>query len=135
MFILSIESIAQIAHEANRAYCAIIGDLTQLSWDDAPNWQKDSCIAGVEAILLDPSLTPEESHKSWFNHKLKDGWSWGPVKDPEKKEHPCMVSYDKLPPEQRIKDYLFQAVVRSLLPFLEPGEPIPSPAPFPPQES
>lgn len=42
------------------------------------------------------------------------GWKYGPVKDPERKEHPCFVPYDGLPPEQRAKDYLFRAVVHQL---------------------
>ena len=39
----------------------------------------------------------------------------GPVKDPEKKEHPCFLPYDELPLSQRIKDYLFTAVVEAAL--------------------
>jgi hypothetical protein len=46
--------------------------------------------------------------------KEADGWKHGPVKDPEKKEHPCMVPYGQLPAEQRAKDYLFIAVVKAM---------------------
>jgi hypothetical protein len=48
-----------------------------------------------------------------------DGWKYGPVKDPEKKEHPCFVPYDRLPTEQKAKDYIFGAVVKSLAPILD----------------
>ena len=36
-------------------------------------------------------------------------------KDPEAKTHPCMVPYECLPWEQRVKDYLFISVSKALL--------------------
>jgi hypothetical protein len=45
--------------------------------------------------------------------KKADGWVYGEVKDPEKKEHPCLVEYEELPKDQQAKDSLFIAVVRS----------------------
>lgn len=41
---------------------------------------------------------------AWVSYKAADGWRYGPFKDPVAKTHPCMVPYDKLPPEQRVKD-------------------------------
>lgn len=107
-----IELLARIAHEANRAYCLSLGDLSQAPWDEAPDWQKQSAIAGVKGALA--GNTPEESHKSWVAHKLADGWVYGPVKDPEKKTHPCMVSYEYLPPDQLKKDAIFTLVIRAV---------------------
>jgi hypothetical protein len=107
------EHIAFVAHEVNRAYCAAIGDSSQPAWEKAPRWQKDSAIEGVRAHLQHPR-TPEESHQLWLDHKAADGWKYGPVKDPDKKEHPCFVPYAELPAEQRVKDHLFAAVVRSM---------------------
>jgi hypothetical protein len=49
-----------------------------------------------------------------MEHKEKYGWVYGEVKDAEKKTHPCMVPYEKLPIEQRVKDYLFKAVIDSI---------------------
>lgn len=106
------EFIAKVAHEVNRAYCLGLGDDSQIPWNDAPDWQRKSAITGVE-FLLDNDATPEETHMSWLKEKQEDGWVWGPVKDPEKKEHPCFVPYHKLPIEQRVKDYLFKAVIDS----------------------
>jgi hypothetical protein len=105
--------IARIAHEVNRAYCLSIGDASQPAWEEAPQWQKDSAIAGVDAHLANPKISPKESHEAWLIHKLEDGWVFGPVKDPVAKQHPCIVPYELLPQEQRTKDYLFGAVVRS----------------------
>jgi len=41
-----IKNIAQVAHEANRAHCRMLGDLHQPSWDEAPEWQKAGCHPG-----------------------------------------------------------------------------------------
>lgn len=111
---LSNEAIARVCHEVNRAYCASIGDHSQLRWEDAPDWQKQSAVNGVSFTLASPDAKPSDSHVSWLAEKERDGWKYGPVKDPAKKEHPCFVPYDELPVEQRTKDYLFQAVVRAL---------------------
>jgi hypothetical protein len=111
--VMEVEDIARIAHEVNRAYCEAVADPSQLPWDEAPQWQKDSAVKGVRAALDNPSMTPEGSHKGWMAHKKADGWVYGPRKDPEKKQHPCMVPYDQLPLQQRVKDHLFLAVVNS----------------------
>lgn len=111
---INTQQIARIAHEVNRAYCQSIGDDSQPSWDDAPEWQKESALKGVELHLSNPGATPEQSHESWLAQKEADGWKYGPVKNPETKEHPCFLPYAELPAEQKAKDYLFRQVVHSL---------------------
>jgi len=111
---MKVEDIARACHEVNRAYCAAIGDNSQLAWEDAPDWQRESAMNGVEFTLVNPDAGPSASHESWLAEKERDGWTYGPVKNPAIKEHPCFVPYDELPTEQKVKDYLFQAVVRSL---------------------
>ena len=104
-------AIAKVAHEINRAYCASLGDETQAAWEDAPEWQRASAIAGVEMHLADPDATPEQSHESWLAQKLADGWTYGEVKDVQNKQHPCCVPYDQLPPAQKAKGRLFRVAV------------------------
>jgi RyR domain len=113
-----IEHIAKICHEANRAYCAALGDHSQPTWADAPDWQKQSAITGVKFIINNPDASPSASHDSWLAEKKRDGWRYGEVKDPVAKTHPCYVPYDQLPMEQRAKDYIFGAVVRAASPVL-----------------
>lgn len=108
-----LEKIARTAHEVNRAYCNAIGDNSQLPWDESPEWQRKSAINGVAFHLDNCDVTPEQSHENWMREKAADGWVYGEVKDPAKKEHPCMVPYSELPLSQRIKDVLFKAVVDS----------------------
>lgn len=111
-----VERAAAAAHEANRVYCLhVLGDASQPAWDDAPGWQKDSAKLGVKAVMANPDQTPEQSHASWLQHKRDTGWVYGPVKDPDVKEHPCMVPYDQLPVGQRVKDALFIATVKAVI--------------------
>lgn len=108
--------IARLCHEANRAYCLALGDTSQVPWDEAEQWQRDSAVKGVEFILANPEASPAASHESWLEEKRATGWSYGPVKDAEAKTHPCFVPYDELPIEQRAKDYIFGAIVRATPP-------------------
>ena len=103
--------IAKKCHEINRAYCAALGDTSQLPWDQAPEWQRQSAINGVQFHVEHQDAGPDASHNSWLEEKRRDGWKFGPVKDADKKEHPCFVPYDQLPSEQKAKDYLFKGVV------------------------
>ena len=107
-----IEVCAGAAHEANRLYCQMLGDFSQPAWETAPLWQRESAIEGVRGVLRGNS--PADSHASWLKHKEATGWKYGPAKDPEKKEHHCMVPYEQLPPEQKVKDLIFVGVVRAI---------------------
>jgi hypothetical protein len=106
---------AEAAHEANRVLCLALGDTSQPKWKDAPEWQMQSALNGVKMILDHPATTPEQSHEGWLEEKHETGWKYGPVKDPNKKEHPCFVPYNELPESQRLKDEMFGIVVRAVL--------------------
>jgi len=93
---------ARLCHEINRAYCAAIGDNSQDPWETAPAWQRASAVKGVHHVLENPDAGPSASHDSWLAEKRADGWKYGPVKDVEKKEHPCFVEYADLPVFQKI---------------------------------
>jgi len=49
---------------------------------------------------------------NWVDDKLKEGWIYGLVKDPEGKTHPCLVEYNELPEPQKKKD---EVVIRTYL--------------------
>lgn len=70
-----ITEVAKICHEANRAYCASLGDFSQTSWDEAPDWQRTSAVKGVEFHLNNPQASASASHESWLKEKQQDGWS------------------------------------------------------------
>lgn len=55
----NVEMIAKICHEANRAYCQALGDNSQVPWGEAPDWQKQSAVKGVEFHLSNPEAPPQ----------------------------------------------------------------------------
>jgi hypothetical protein len=116
---LTIEQIARICHEANASYCDSLGDHSQTSWDEAPEWQRESAIKGVEFHLANPEANASASHDSWLKEKVDGGWVYGEVKNPDLKQHPCIVPFEQLPIEQQAKDYLFKGIVHSLAQFVE----------------
>ena len=109
-----LQMAARAAHEANRAYCLVLLDNSQVAWEDAPDWQRESIVAGARSIRDNPSTTSKESHENWCLLKRENGWVYGPEKDSDLREHPCLVEYEELPPEQKFKDLLFGAVVRGV---------------------
>lgn len=113
----AVEAAARAAHEANRAWCLAHGDTSQPAWDDAPEWQTSSARKGVLGVIAGNG--PRESHEGWLAEKAATGWTYGPVKDPEAKTHPCFVPYDELPPLQHAKDGIFVGVVRAVIAAFE----------------
>ena len=111
---MTIGLIAAVAHETNRAYCRTLGDNSQPTWDEAPEWQRTSAINGVQFHIDNPHTDQSASHDNWLKEKYADGWKYGEVKDPEKKLHPCCVPYEDLPIPQQVKDALFVGVVRAM---------------------
>lgn len=107
-----VQRIAKTCHEANRAYCESVGDDSQMPWEQAPAWQRESACKGV-IFHLTGERKPSESHESWLAQKESEGWVYGDVKDFDKKTHPCMRPYNELPVEQRTKDYIFKGIVDS----------------------
>jgi hypothetical protein len=107
-------AIAEACHQANKALCTAFGDTSQPDWKDAPQWQRDSAIAGVAFCIENPAAPPSANHDAWMKDKLAGGWKHGAVKDPATKTHPCIVPYDGLPADQKAKDHVFKAIVGAL---------------------
>ena len=53
-------------------------------------------------IILPPELIEltekiaENVHDVWAQGRIKDGWTYGPVRDDDKKQTPCLVPYSDL---------------------------------------
>lgn len=107
-------AIARMCHQANKYWCEINGDTSQVDWEDAEQWQRDSAIKGVYFRMENPNAGSSAQHDHWLKDKLLDGWVYGAVKDAEKKTHPCLVPFSELPQFQQKKDKLFCAIVDAL---------------------
>ena len=97
---MNVIQIAELCHNVNRVYCLQIGDDSQPEWKEAPDWQRESAIDGVQKIVAGLRkgihVSAWDSHNSWLEHKIKDGWKHGETKDPEAKTHPNLLPFDKL---------------------------------------
>jgi len=120
-----ILACARVCHEANRALQVTLGEAASPPWDDAEDWMKETTCNGILFKIRNPLSSPSALHENWMIEKLASGWRYGEVKDVAKKEHPCLITYDKLPLGQRQKDELFNAIVRALL--LRPLTSVPEP--------
>lgn len=46
----------------------------------------------------------ENAHEIWAESRQAEGWSYGPQRDDEKKQNPCMVPYSLLPESEKKYD-------------------------------
>lgn len=46
----------------------------------------------------------QHNHDVWARQRLADGWRAGPVRNDDRKEHPCLVPYDELPESEKAYD-------------------------------
>jgi ryanodine receptor 2 len=52
------------------------------------------------------------AHEIWAELRMKDGWTYGPVRDDLRKLHPCLVLFDEMPESDKAFD---RAMVSELL--------------------
>lgn len=43
-------------------------------------------------------------HEVWAQTRISQGWTYGPVRDDERKQHPCLVPYEDLPESEKVYD-------------------------------
>ena len=43
-------------------------------------------------------------HDVWAVGRIAEGWTWGPERNDEKKENPCLVPYGELPEGEKAYD-------------------------------
>lgn len=66
----------------------------------------------VEDISLDANLEDlteaiaENAHDIWARARMDEGWTYGPVRDDAKKQHPDLVPYAQLPDSEKEYDRL-----------------------------
>lgn len=58
-------------------------------------------------------------HDNWAVGRINDGWTYGPDRNDELKQHPCLVDYDSLPENE--KDYDRTTAMETLKVILKSG--------------
>ena len=43
-------------------------------------------------------------HDVWAVGRIAEGWTWGPERNDDKKENPCLVPYEELPEGEKAYD-------------------------------
>ena len=56
-----------------------------------------------ELIALAEAIS-KNVHEVWAQNRIKEGWTYGPVRDDEKRQTPCLVPYEELPEEEKAYD-------------------------------
>ncbi len=110
-----IDIIAETGHEQNRGYCSANGDTSQPTWGEAPEWQRLSMMNGAKFHIENPNALDSDAHDNWAKEKTEAGWVYGEVKDVDAKTHPCLVPFDELGDDQRLKDILFRQTARAII--------------------
>ena len=41
------------------------------------------------------------AHDVWAQERLRVGWTYGPRRDDDKRQHPCLVPYEQLPESEK----------------------------------
>ena len=49
-------------------------------------------------------LIAKNVHEVWSEERIKEGWTYGPVRDDLKKTTPCLVPYEELPENEKEYD-------------------------------
>lgn len=117
-----LERIARTAHEVNRAYCQELGEDAHPEWSLIAGDEREQVRVAVRCVLDGTYVSLEDQHEAWKERRLAAGWTWGPIKDVADKKSPALVSWERLPEEQRAKCAIFRAVcveVEHIL--MEPG--------------
>lgn len=110
-----VEIIARVMHEAVLAFSSAHSQSPIPHWNRAPKWMKQASKEGVLFRIEYPDAPASAQHDQWTQLKINDGWKFGKKKDGNKKTHPLLIPYDKLPFIERQKDALVAGIIDALL--------------------
>jgi len=56
----------------------------------------------------------ENVHDVWAKKRQEDGWTYGPTRNDDVKQHPCLVPFDALPESEKVYDRIMvEEVIRA----------------------
>ena len=76
----------------------------QTSNNNTPTPVDTSNIQLPEELMALAEAISKNVHEVWAQNRMNEGWTYGPVRDDEKRQTPCLVPYDQLPEEEKAYD-------------------------------
>ena len=72
-----------------------------------------------QSLLQLVEMLARNTHDVWSQQRIADGWSYGPYRDDQKKEHPGLIPYEQL--DESEKEYDRRTAVEVLKAILAMG--------------
>lgn len=63
----------------------------------------DDIVLSAEIRALAETLA-RNTHEVWAEGRIREGWTYGPVRNDEKRKTPCLVPYEELPESEKEYD-------------------------------
>ena len=103
---------ARVCYAASQGLQEVLGD-PQPPWDELQAWQHHAMVDFTRRCMM--GATPEQLHSLWVQHYTAQGWTYGPKKNWETRQHPLIASWHKLSLRDRGRYKLWQAMVMCLM--------------------
>lgn len=95
------DDLAMQAHETGRAVYSGFSLMSLPAWTELEDDDRKMQIAITKEAIKNRKIDGTAYHKLWSEALSAMGWVIGPAPDAETKQHPGLVSYDKLPAHER----------------------------------
>ena len=103
---------ARVFYAASQVLQEALGD-PQPPWDELPAWLQEALVDVTRKCML--GATPEQMHALWVQHYSAHGWTYGPQKNWETKQHPMIAPWQQLPARRQARAKLWQAIVTTMM--------------------
>ena len=57
-----------------------------------------------EELMTLAEAISKNVHEVWAKNRMNEGWTFGPVRDDQKRQTPCLIPYELLPEEEKAYD-------------------------------
>jgi hypothetical protein len=103
---------ARVFYAASQAMSEVLGN-PQPPWDELPAWQQQAMTDVTRRCIM--GAAPQQLHALWVQHYTAQGWTYGPKKNRETKQHPVITPWHKLSLPYQARFKLWQAIVMTLM--------------------